>query len=195
MEDKEHRLTISCCSGIEFRHRFNSREFPRMLFTSFSAAPGSPCGVAEQRQCWWRPEKRQTQIALEAPIWGDGREAKWGCQCVVVHTAAKRQRGGNYLTNPVRPLPPGSSAPEQTTSVSIRPAQPHPPPLSNTMPIEVASFYERGPSIEFQSPTSQRGYLPQINEKLGPWISWDVAQVGGDPHLPIFVCVPGKHSL
>ena len=61
------------------------------------------------------------------------------------------------------------------------------------MPIEVPSFYERGKSIDFQPPNSQRGYLPQINEKLGQWISWDVAQVGGNPHLPIFVCVPGKH--
>lgn len=63
------------------------------------------------------------------------------------------------------------------------------------MPIEVPSFYERGASITFDQPNTQRGYLPQINEKLGQWISWEVKQIGGDPHLPIFLCTPSEYSL
>ncbi|KAF9647467.1 hypothetical protein BDM02DRAFT_3098144 [Thelephora ganbajun] len=58
------------------------------------------------------------------------------------------------------------------------------------MPIELPSFYERGSSMTFEPPTRQRGYLPQVNEKLGQWISWDVVQIGGNPHLPIFLCTP-----
>jgi len=63
------------------------------------------------------------------------------------------------------------------------------------MPIEMQSFYERGPSIVFDPPTSQRGYLPQVNEKLGQWVTWDVVKVGGDPHIPVFNCTPGRRSL
>ena len=64
------------------------------------------------------------------------------------------------------------------------------------MPIEVPSFYERGSSITFDPPTSQRGYLPQINEKLGQWISWEMNEVAGRPsHLPLFVCIPSKLPL
>jgi len=58
------------------------------------------------------------------------------------------------------------------------------------MPIEMPSFYERGSTIVFELPTSQRGYLPQVNERLGQWIWWDVVKTGGDPHLPIFLCTP-----
>lgn len=63
------------------------------------------------------------------------------------------------------------------------------------MPIEMPSFYERGQSISFDPPTTQRGFLPQVNEKLGQWITWDVVKVGGDPHLPVFRCTPGRHGL
>ena len=63
------------------------------------------------------------------------------------------------------------------------------------MPIEVASFYERGASIKFEAATPQRGYLPQVNEKLGQWISWEVERTGGEHHLPVFLCTPGRHDL
>jgi len=63
------------------------------------------------------------------------------------------------------------------------------------MPIEMPSFHERGPSIVFEPPTPQRGYLPQVNEKLGQWMSWDVVHAGGDPHLPVFLCTPGMPAL
>ena len=63
------------------------------------------------------------------------------------------------------------------------------------MPIEMPSFYERGSSITFDLPTSQRGYLSQINEKLGQWLTWDVVRAGGDAHLPVFTCTPGRHTL
>lgn len=63
------------------------------------------------------------------------------------------------------------------------------------MPIELPSFYERGASITFEPPTRERGYLPQVNEKLGQWVTWDVVRVGGDAHLPVFLCTPGKYAL
>ena len=90
--------------------------------------------------------------------------------------------------SPIRSFSPRPNHQSQNASNPI-------PPPYDAMTIELPSFCERGPSIAFQSPTPERGYLPQINEKLGQWISWDVAQVGGQPHLPIFVCVPSKRSL
>ena len=62
------------------------------------------------------------------------------------------------------------------------------------MPIELPSFYERGPAITFNSPTPQRGYLSQVNEKLGQWFTWEVNQIGGEAHLPIFLCTPSEFS-
>ena len=63
------------------------------------------------------------------------------------------------------------------------------------MPIEIAGFYERGASLTFDPPTPQRGYLPQVNEKLGQWLTWDVVRVGGEHHIPIFLCTPGRDTL
>jgi len=115
---------------------------------------------------------------------------------MLVRIAAKRRCGGNIFKEPRQSFPTRLFRPSATpqhhhthhTTTRI--------PSSNfTMPIEMPSFYERGASIVFDPPTQQRGYLPQVNEKLGQWMSWDVIQTGGDPHLPVFVCTPGRHTL
>lgn len=61
------------------------------------------------------------------------------------------------------------------------------------MPVELPGFTERGPSISFDPPTKERGYFPQVHEKLGQWFTWDVERTGGEAHVPIFVCVPSRH--
>lgn len=58
------------------------------------------------------------------------------------------------------------------------------------MPVELPSFTERGPSYSFDPPTAQRGYFPQVHEKLGQWFTWEVINVGGQAHTPTFRCTP-----
>jgi len=58
------------------------------------------------------------------------------------------------------------------------------------MPVELPSFTERGSTYSFDPPSTQRGYLPQVNEKLGQWLSWDVVSMGGQAHTPTFRCIP-----
>lgn len=106
-------------------------------------------------------------------------------QYMGVHIAAKRRCGGYVFNEPCPPFLIRLFCPIAT----LQPRHPN-----STMPIEMPSFYERGQSIEFDPPTTQRGFLPQVNEKLGQWIAWDVIKVGGDPHLPVFRCTPGRHG-
>ena len=111
-------------------------------------------------------------------------------QRVPVRITAKRRCGGSIFNEPCPPFFARIFSPNVTLyhHHTVNTTSPSP---NFTMPIEMPSFYERGQSIVFDQPTSQRGYLPQVNEKLGQWISWDVVQVGGDAHLPIFACTPG----
>lgn len=119
------------------------------------------------------------------------RDFFWGEQeRMLVHLFAAKRRCGGRVFN------------ESCSFVSTRLSLPAPeeliPPhnyISLAMPIELPSFYERGASLTFDPPTPQRGYLPQVNEKLGQWLSWDVQRNGGEPHLPIFICTPGWYAL
>ena len=188
---KEHTVFYP---GIKFRRQFNSREVPRYLPASRSAAPRSCAALRKRgsdRGARGYSEPRQTWGRRFGGTGGGRRKGVVNvCLYALLLSATVAE---NYLTDSVSSSLPGSLAPVRTTNIS---PQPFPsPPHSNTMPIEVPSFYERGASITFDQPTLQRGYLCQINEKLGQWISWEVKLAGGDPHLPTFVCVPSEHSL
>lgn len=107
---------------------------------------------------------------------------------VLVHIGAKR-RGGSLFNESCPSFPTRLPLPSaKATNITSRPAY-------FAMPIELPSFHERGPSLKFDPPTPQRGYLPQVNEKLGNWLTWDVVRVGGEPHLPVFSCTPGRPAL
>jgi hypothetical protein len=54
------------------------------------------------------------------------------------------------------------------------------------------SFYDRKPSVEFESPTPDWGYLAQVNEKFRTVLTWDVERIVGEPaHRAMFQCTPG----
>ena len=162
-----------------------------------------PCGVAEDGEWAFVAPRDTTSPDWPGGIDFGGREDEEGKlngvvgACMPVHIAIKRHCGGN-LFNRAPAVPPHQLISPSANHQHHHTTSPISPFLLLTydkMPIEIPSFYERGASITFDLPTTERGYLPQINEKLGQWISWDVVRVGGDAHLPIFVCTPSKHPL
>jgi hypothetical protein len=55
------------------------------------------------------------------------------------------------------------------------------------------SFYDRKPSVEFQPPTPDWGYLAQVNEKFRTVLTWEMERIVGEPaHRAMFQCTPGS---
>ena len=52
------------------------------------------------------------------------------------------------------------------------------------------SFYDRVGNHQFQPPTKEWGYWPQLNEWSRNTITWNIIRIGGADHQPVFEAYP-----
>ena len=53
-----------------------------------------------------------------------------------------------------------------------------------------SSFYDRVGNHQFQAPTKEWGYWPQLNEWSRNTITWNIVRIGGADHQPVFEAYP-----